>query len=279
MDINMDNLFWFTADSDYGQVYVGIIKENNKLKIHDNDILSAMQMAMAMKEHELLIQEIEDWLNIGLKLQPVSKVPSSIHTVHVTKINRERSSKNENIILGFHTESLTRLPAPINEQLEKTEITTSNIPVKIILSEITIHQDEYEKLENGGILIIPDSYENEWYVKLEVIHCKEMSCIGVLRKDGKSIRIIRRTHQKPYTQHEEQDKNNNKNDKVISLTVAIQDMISIQFDKMVCWRPDIEVMLDQSLKRFLTTISRNKEIKASGYLISIANGYGIFLES
>jgi hypothetical protein len=272
----MDHLYWYVAESDYGQMYVGIDKQNNKNHSSNNNLSVAMQMAMALHEKELLIQEIENWLNIGFKLRPATIRPSSIHMLYVQMKHSDRFYDNDRIVIGFHMQSLTNLPAPVSVQLKKTEITSSSLPIDIMLAEFDIPTEQYNK---ESILIVPDSYESVWKVKLSVSGNNEISCAGMLSKDGKSLRITKRNHQRQRVVKEESELEVKDSDNTISVKILVLEKIRLPFDKILCWQPDSEIILERSVKQYSTIILCDKEVKGKGHLVSIAGGYGVFIES
>jgi hypothetical protein len=274
----MNHLFWFTANSDYGYVYVGIKKEVVKNK-QNNEISLALQMAMAMREHERLIQEVENWLKVGLKLRPTSVVPLSIYTLYVNGNSTLNSNNSNNLIIGFNLECLVKLPAPVNLQIETANIIKSQLTINLKLAELTIDKKQYEKIEKGCILLIPESFENKWHIQIDVPKCKKLSCSGILKNEGRTICIEKRKSHLSCFKKELQDKNSKNNENSITLTVDIKGEIRIPFESLLCWRPDNEIILGRALKRYLTTISYNNKIKAYGHLISIAEGHGVFIES
>jgi flagellar motor switch/type III secretory pathway protein FliN len=106
-----------------------------------------------------------------------------------------------------------------------------------------------------------------------------LTCNGILGCDVKSLQITGRNQQLPNMAHNESDTNVKNNDSWVSLKVAIQEKINIPFDKLLCWRPDDEIYLEHSLKQYLATILLENQVIASGHLISIANGYGVYIET
>ncbi len=275
----MDYIYWFVAESDYGQVYVGINTQELNSGLISADMPEVIKMAILMSERESLIQEVEDWLNDGLKLRPVSIIPSSLHTLCMKKKSSEIESNGESIVIGFHGDSLVKLPVPESVQLKETEMTTSTLAVKLVLAEIDIAYDEYERIGQGSIILIPESYDNEWSVKLRDEEINEICCNGVLGCNAKSIRILARNQkaENHLTGNLDTEVKNNSNN--ISITVSIEDRINIPFERMLCWRPIEEINIERSLKQYKIKILIDNQNTIYGHLISIANGYGVYIES
>jgi hypothetical protein len=275
----MNNKLWFYADSKYGQLFIGLNNENRTSEDSSNRLPHVLQSAIAMREAEEVLQEIENWLNCGLKLRPSTIIPSPITTLLIKKNESLSKTGVEEIVLGIYKDSLPNLPVPENLQTDVIEFSTSDLPVNLVLAEIDISREEYDKIDKGSVLVLPETYESEWHIKLYVPTNKEICCTGMLRKDCRSIALNKGAgNQFNNNTWDNSEYTSDAND-TISITVAIQDKISIAFDQLLCWRHDNECQVGQSIRQYPVDILCNEEVLANGHLISIANGYGVYVES
>ena len=190
------SLYWFNAETNYGKVYIGIQKkkeEKDEIKLP-----KILHFAVSLSDGENLIKLLEDWLQCGLIPRPVSILPSSIKTINLGMTSQAINNDLREILIGFQDEILDRLPIPNSEQLQNVKIEAMQITAQAILSEFEISIDQFHKIKKGCVLLIPDSYEEKWYIKLKTIINRNINHIAALGKDIRTIDINEGSHYVDY---------------------------------------------------------------------------------
>jgi flagellar motor switch/type III secretory pathway protein FliN len=235
-------------------------------------------MALTLSNGEHLIQQIEQWLGCGLSLQPATIMPASVLTMKFSRNNDGDEKIISNLILGIQDSVLGKLTEPPADQINSASLETGHVPVQIVLSHFHLPIDQYESIEQGRILLIPDSYEQDWWIKLLVPTHESMTRSGVLNRDIRTLTI----NNKRMTNENDpnssiQNTDNNGDQK--SLRVIIRNAVQIPFDRILGWQGENTVLLDQSLRHHKADIWCESDRIASGHLMSVADGFGVYIDS
>lgn len=268
---------WFCAETLYGKIYIGLDRTPVELSCHDRKLPDVLRKAVTLCHGEYLITQIEEWLNCGLSLQPVTIIPNSIHTITLKREPRDIGVTFNEIMVGFQDNLLGKLSEPAVDQLPSTSIETSDIPVQIDLSEFQIPTEQYEQIEQGRVLLIPGSYERDWWVKLHVPVDSQMSCLGILNGDVRTLIINSQSKVKESDLKAIVTTSDNNYD-FHPLTITISDTVQIPIDRLLGWRGENTFLLHQSLRHYKTDIWCYSDKIASGHLMPVADGFGVFID-
>jgi hypothetical protein len=277
-NFSVNNKYWYAAESKLGDIYVGIdrmLNENNKINIKKYEVL---EKALALSRSEELICIIEEWLDSGLFLQPATLIPTSIFTINIQNISAGQNAGLNTIILGVQYEIIEKLKKPTEKYFKNQRIETCSLEVQLVLSEFNIDKEQYELIKDGRVLLIPDSYEKDWRIKL--ISTKQINICrsATLSKDVRALNISDHTLDEKCIRHLNMQYNNNENESCY-LSITIRNTIPIPLDYILGWKDGNKLLLDQSLRYYEVDVSSEADKIASGHLISIADGYGVYIHN
>jgi hypothetical protein len=268
--------YWYSAESRHGNIYIGINRGLSEDKESNQKSHDVIQKAIALCRGEELIRLIEEWLDTGLILKPATIIPSSIFTMNIQSAGSDTNTELNEIMLGVRYEILEKLTNPSEMHFKRHTIETCSIQVKLVLSELIIDKEQYNLIKEGRVLLIPDSYEKYWRIKLIGSTHINMRRSATLSKDARTIMISNRENIKKCQKYNKMIAIKNDTESY-NIDISIDKYIRIPLDYIIGWKDDNELILDRSLRYYKVDVSSEAEIIASGHLISIADGYGVYI--
>jgi hypothetical protein len=277
-DLTINDNYWYSAQTKLGVLYIGIDRNLFNANIEIKDLPALLQKAIVLKKVETLLQHVEDWLKCGLVLSPATIMPNSIYTIIIHNKRSIQDTELNSIILGIQHTQLEMLSDPSTTILDNISIKTSCVSVQIILSEFTIEKEQYELIEDGRILLIPDSYNGVWHIKLKYLKQPYICLDGIINRDIRTLVITEHSFdENPHNQHQAQHNSQESSNR--RLKIILSEEIPISLDCLLGWADNNTVLLDRSLRHYKADLTCDSQLIASGHLISVADGYGLNINS
>jgi flagellar motor switch/type III secretory pathway protein FliN len=277
-DLSVNDNYWYSAQTNLGVIYIGLERKYVSINSQVNQLPEILQKALILNKGEVLIRHLEDWLACGLVLSPATIIPNSIYTI-VMCINSVNHETDLNCItVGFQYNLLDKLSDTKPLLPENIRLEVSDISILFVLSEFKIATEQYELIEDGNILLIPDSYNGDWRIKLQNIMQPKMSLSGILRKDIKTLIIDNHTYEERNLQNRQSGQKKYDEDDYRLLSITLRDTIPIPLDLLLGWSDENTLMLDFSLRHYKADVRCNSNLIASGHLISVGDGYGLSIK-
>ncbi|MES9938947.1 MAG: hypothetical protein ABW104_04145 [Candidatus Thiodiazotropha sp. 6PLUC2] len=273
-DYITDNIFWFHTDSKYGKLIIGIFRNSTYDQSNNFYKHTIIEMVKTINREEEIIRLIEDWLEVGLNLRPFTKQNNEDNYITL-KVDKQYSDKSHGkIIIAFSNEILNLLPYP--DELVKRNITieTSLTNVSLSLSSNTLSTQCVEELKPGYILLVPESFSTEW---LTIINKSNILPNDLNCKIGNDIRTLSINNTQTNTINNRDQADITKNDKY--LTIIVDNEIQLPLDMVLGWKKEADYLLSKSLTNYKIDIKNNSKLVATGHLLKITSGYGVFIDS
>jgi flagellar motor switch/type III secretory pathway protein FliN len=264
-------IFWYCAITTYGNLYIGLYRdttENNSLSIYKNTVLDIIK---TLSREERMIQFIEDWLQEGLDLRPIQNIGGEYYTFKISDRNNVANNTSNKIIVKIDYNVLKSLPIPNWNSDNNLYITSCDIPTEIILSSGSIDSTYQDKLKENSILIIPESFSKGWlgYAKAEDIQA-DIIAISI-SENLQTIIINNEIHTPDTIKDETLDTSLN------SLKVSIKGVTKLPFHFLLGWSSIGSCIISKPLNYYPVRISMGDRSIATGQLVSIPKGYGIYI--
>jgi hypothetical protein len=273
-NLSVNDNYWYSAKTKHGVIYIGIDRTSNYAESNVEKLPKILMKALLLYKGEVLLRHVEDWLGCGLVLSPATIIPNSIYTVNLSDIGNDQEKALDRIILGIQFDQLDKLTDPTALFQQKISLETSRIPIHLVLSEFNIDMDQYESIEDGRILLIPDSFNGDWRIKLNNNIDPKMYRKGVLSNDIRTI-IVDKQSLDERSKKSQQINQNNQDRSYKTITVILRESIQISLNSLLGWNNDNTILLDHSLRHYKAEVRCDTNLIATGYLISVANGYGL----
>jgi hypothetical protein len=275
-DNSDQNIFWFSSESKYGQLNIGIFKSvniENKNNYHSSTVL---EMVKLIQREEQIIQIVEDWLGSGVYLKPINEISTTSHSVTLSLRDKTANDNYGKLILAFKDQAINTIPSPNETINENIIIQTSFLPAKLQLSELTINKEQLDTIQPGNILLIRESFISPWVVKaISKMHMDRVA-VGLIDTDNRTFHTYKGDHQ----QSEKAEMNSNiNNDRTYRITIAINDSVFLPFSLLFKWINDGSYMLAKPLINYKIEIWNEDTLIACGHLLSLSNGYGVFIDN
>ena len=174
---------WFESGTRLGPVYIGFeiseAEQHNLAGPH-----CVFQQAALVSNSELFVQAIELWQKIDLDLMPCNEpVETGIQLNLTLKSDATENTSGESgntidniqhesprkVAAIFPVSSFTEL-APLNDELDAVlSIDSSAVLLQVKLDDFEISAEEFGLLESGAVVLLPKSYESEWFIDIDSI--------------------------------------------------------------------------------------------------------------
>lgn len=271
----VDELYWYYADSSYGLLYIGIIR-NKKYNSTENIYKATiLEMVKLLAREEILIQLLEDWLQEGLLLKPYSGKQNYTHQIVIQKNSSLSTDSKGKLYLKLSDASLNSMPSPYGILKKDVSIYTSKIPAELILSKNTITSNITDKLIPGSILLIPDSYVPSWTMQIVSNVNSRIIITGNIATDMRTITV----DNSMCNVADITSVNANVKQDESYIQVHVITEMKIPLDMIFGWNIDGKYLLPKPLINYKINLVMDGAIIASGHLLAINNGYGVFIDT
>jgi len=169
---------WFESGTRLGKVYIGFeVSENEQNNLAGPH--GVFQQAALVSNSELFVQAIELWQKIDLDLMPCeqpgdsgiqlelglkSAVSEGGSTGQLSESTDKQPENTRKIAAVFPVESFADL-VPLDEELSAVlSVDSSVVLLQVKLDDFEISAEEYNSLESGAVVVLPNSYEPDWFV-------------------------------------------------------------------------------------------------------------------
>ena len=270
-----DDVYWFSAECKYGLLYIGIYR-NTIFDGADNFYkFTVLEMVKTLNREEVIIRSIEDWLQVGLNIRPCETHVCYDYKITLYTDEKQTDKNHGKLILAFSEEVLKLLPCPDEICDQNIQLESSVTPVDLILSSTAIHEQYVQSLKPGAILLIPDSFSQKWCIKINDRKGVTSGLYATVDNDIKRLHL----ENNQQLSSEKLEDNSSLNSDDIHLHIVINNEIHIPFDILHKWKQEGEIVLSKPLINHKIEIHNNNVVVATGHLLSITNGYGVFIDT
>jgi hypothetical protein len=242
------------------------VSNNQSPTIYKNTIL---EVIVTLSREEGMIQLVEEWLQVGLDLRPVTAVEGDYHSIKLSNRNSVANNIHNKIIIKIDRETLLQLPIPNWNSLSELYINSSEISANVTLSSSTIDVNYREKIEKDTILLIPETFSKGWIItaRANIIPSVETSVhlgdnLQTFHIDNESLKSqVRDEGSKSAADY---------------LSISLDD-VELPFHLLFGWSNRGKYIIKKALNHYSLQINIEDSCIAKGKLISISNGYGVYI--
>ncbi|MCG7899741.1 MAG: hypothetical protein JAY85_14965 [Candidatus Thiodiazotropha weberae] len=273
-NMHTDNMmFWYRADSQYGCINIGLNKYPSHKPTKSSYKETVLDQIQTLSREEATIRKIEEWLEEGIDLRPIDNIEGFSHTLKVSNRNYKTNSINSTIVIKVNKDSIEKFPVP-NWHLDKNlYIDSSNSPVQITLSSLTIDKKNIESINKDNVLLIPDSFSDDWFGYAKAV---DLTSKDIMLKVGDSLQSLYINNVSKESITDELGHIDNLNN---SLQIVIDKGVEIPFHLLLGWEDTSHYILNKRLTSHSVKVLNNNSCIALGRLIPISNGFGVYIDS
>ena len=190
----MSDIHWFVAPTEFGDIAMGITTDADNGGCADG--MGLIYEVELLKSGESIIAGLESWLEVELDPAPVHGRDRTNKKDYFVELRRGNSIDTTDL-------KLLRLPKGVFEKSitsqHKVELLQSQcwlpVPVTIVVSEFCIGDADLHRLGSDSVVIIPESFAENWIVKLLSDSGQVISCGILNRHDSVVSRIMTNEYQ------------------------------------------------------------------------------------
>jgi hypothetical protein len=265
--------YWYSAESRFGAMGIGI---DDGEPISEQMVEGANLLFKVKKvaQCENLLREIEEWLKCGLVLLPaMRKDIKSSHLITIELKQKEQDAFSGKLYLSITDEILANLTKPTESLLHIATIHTSNIPVELVVSKFYLPEYQEENIKPGNVLLLPDTFDREWIVMLNMLYISDYSIVASMQSDRQTIKISRDNIFIDLNDHKYQKENSNK-----AVTIKLKNILQLPFGVIYGWSYSEFTLLSKSISTQAIDILVDGVRKGRGHLLSVSSGYGVYID-
>jgi hypothetical protein len=260
--VNGLTTYHYSAATEHGPV--GLSITGGRLPAPSN-----LNLLLELSKQEPLLLALEDWLQTGLDFNgqatPMTRTPLiSLRSAYADFVQIDVS-----------------VPVPLwayrelnLAELEKFGFQTTwhEYHARLMLGELPLSDEDRNRLQQGALVLIPDSFLTEWKVNLCVPALKYMQA-GLLVKDlscwqGMHDFTVRQAEERAEERASAQTSGNTEpEDAACYFEISTRQLLSPP--------AELQEFVNSKLKHSVSTIRSSDGTRASGKLINVGSGYGL----
>ncbi len=288
---SMQARHWFSVSTAFGDVKLGFTPfESNLLEKEDLIILDA---AHSLGRDESIVRLIEDWINIPLDVNYSEySLPAENVSVSVSLMNDAKEVSTENVVVSLPINLLPNLVNPISVESLPINTDWQEVNCNICIAEIEVDKEKVQRLEEGSLLLIPNSFSYLWLCRVYLNNNEiglPLMFTAQLDKSSFSLsfdiddnqKIMQATKNSKALLNQEMIMGGN--DSVISLlSIELEAPLLIDIGTLLGWDSSLKPFLTKSVSQPILptmTIKQNNQCIGCGHLLPVADGFGLLLDS
>ena len=278
------NSHWFACKHNDDYIYLKPIPQAKKSEFITSreEHHPAIKKAKLLGDYEILISQLEELLNIPLDFYPIEPKKSTANLggirAAIATNNFENDYLDKNAIISIPI-SLLLNPGKKLESTSKITINWGKYDCRLNLGEAFIDENDLTKIDQGGIMLIPQSFSLKWSGTIHPINLEDSYNLKKalsICKEKKTAKLfsseptLDNTHPNP-----SHSSVNFESENIFCLPIS-EFLESI---KMLSLQKS-HVTSNIDLKHFSKINIKHKEkVIAKGELIELGNGYGVLIET
>jgi len=297
---------WFYATTRIGLIAVGVMPEDITALAEDvNNDVRILDAACALGREEAIIQWAEEWLDTPLDLHLGQQhLSSQAICLSISSGDNTLQHTPANVVLSLPASVVLAAGEPIVNPPNSLSLRWQTIDCRLNIARFTVAAEQVEQLHEASLVIIPNSFQSLWPCQVSAIQPglidsyyfsaqfnPENSCLSFSSLESPTL--------VPVTDEDlpEQVTNgysSSENELVSESVRAVSHMslelntaCAIGVDCLMNWnaqqpaifslaRSSIDVQL---LSNFQWDLNCNGNKLASGHLLPVAQGFGLFIDT
>lgn len=267
-------LYQYIAATPLGIVGLEFWLEGGDQQI-DTKRFSALAIARVLGGAEALIQHLEDWLGVALDLEP-SSIPDG-HRMDV--MLKPNSNSGEGVVdhvrLSLPASSLLSMRHPTEDLKKNLGMQWGCLSCELVIASFHLPREQLEAVEPGGMVLIPNSFENHWHCIVRVEREEQLFFDAEL--DPKMSLLNFNTPQLEVKSDAGDILSNSKNNQQDQVKIVLHKSMGIRVDRLIGWVDHPVVKLGSMLPSLTIDLKINSSLIATGSLLPVASGYGVLI--
>jgi|GEM_PF-4973001 len=269
------DLYWYSAPTSLGEIYVGVeaptLEEANRF-----DPTSIIGKASLLARAEPMVQTMEFWQSIELDLTP-AQMPVN-HTLAM-RLQRVASPVSLPTYFVFEAQAYSQLKPIPTDMAKVIDISALNVSHKLRLDSVSLSQAEYDALEEGALVLMPSSFNENWFVtaynvNTTVSQSLQFSINAVSQTLTVGEKSALEQHLAVSTGNEAQSETQHDVNDSITIDIALSRSVPLPLESLL-GSAGFEQAL--SLHNADITISQHDQLLATGTLCQVGRGYGVVI--
>ncbi len=241
----------------------------------DDKYLASLAIARTLGEAEALIQYLEDWLGVALDLEP-SSIPED-HRLDVMlspdSIGDERDVGR--VRLSLPVKSILSMPRPSGSINKNLGMQWGCLSCELVMSSFYLPKKQLESIEPGGMVLIPNSFENNWHCLVRVKREEQLFFEAELNPKERLLHF--NTPQLEIRSDAEEVLERTEKNQHNQVEVVLHKSMGIRVDRLIGWADHPVVKVNSMLSSLPIDLKINSTLIATGNLLPVASGYGALI--
>lgn len=249
-------------------------KKESFIGIEIGNDASILKTIRQLGRIEPLICLLENWLTVPLDFLPVQQNVASGDRIKVNLSMRLTDLNDDEVkaILYLPLEAIQRLNPP-NPELMKL-MQWGALPCSIYVADVVIEDIQLDKLDVGGMVLLPASFESFWRCKVLINKNSPPNFSAEL--DANHQRLIFDLYIS--TDYESKSVQQLTDDSEL-VQVVLFRLMTIPLDLLLGWTEHPVYIFEQTLSSFTVVLVSEQERIAYGSLVPVGNGYGVLIKN
>lgn len=270
-------LEWFRAVTSLGEVAFGLWEDGDVMpQGTTSDDSRYLRAARRLGRAEPLICRLEEWLGVPLDLEPGTPTsPADDYLgVELALSDSVATALTEEAVVCLPLNALASLFTPPAELAAAMH--WDAVSCALVISSVVMPRQQLTQLEPGGLLLMPASFEPFWRCQARLRARPQLRFAAEL--DIGQQRLIFEPHEPGGTNHPGAcAETSTALSSAEPTEVVLRHDLVISVDRLAGWAEHPVFELGQRLEEFKVEIVSSQGVLAHGDLLSIGDGYGVFV--
>lgn len=229
----------------------------------DNYVLEA---ARILGCEESLLELLELWLNVPLDLELVQNAEEGYAQVVIAPQGHSIDLVEGAALVSLPLNLLSKTAAPPAEMEESYTLRWRSVPCRVIIDRIVVPADQLRQLENGGLFMIPASFDVRWRCSVRTETEPKQQCTSFLESNKACLEVVSSIQ----SQIELDDAN--------EVEVRCSQSFPVPIDYLLGWSQESHFLMPFSIVSCPVEMVNSHGLLAKGRLLPIGHGYAVYVE-
>ena len=259
---------WFATSTRLGQVFIGQYVQDNADDFSQST--GIIHNILSLQDKEPAIQLIESWLGVALDFAPTFSTPGNqyFQIEITTKINTPTR-----FILALPVNTMSAIKRPDEVILSACRMQWKPLPLRLRLSCIEVAKPEIKNLEAGGLYLLAESFQPDWFCDIYVHDKLNLNYRAKINRGSELNILYNSLENKMAPDHFSRGLQHSN-----EVMAYLQAPVSVPANYLMQWSDQPGLNLENILLSSSIFLLYGKKKIATGKIIAVSHGYAVLIE-